>query len=393
VWTHSWEKALSSLSVNLKFALHNPQFTAHFLHESRTLEKIKTRYLKTGAIALSKIRKLGLKLTTACNLRCPMCYQWRPRGLHSAIGASHLNFSRCDKLFDFSRKFSADVVLSGGEPMLSPYFLDFVDEFCGHGSYCYICTNGTLIENYIGDLEAYSKRLGFLVSLDGPESIHDEIRGKGNFRKTVSGLSHLVAGKRKNKSKWLVGVEVTMLQSNVDDLHEIIKICERIGIDWMVFNHLWIISEKARKEYQEFCTTFNTPRPISLQGFDTPIDDEVFLNKVIAFCLSVKDRKNRIPVFLKPDLSPEGIRSYWRGQIQRPGKYLKLALKMDIEANGDVSPFKNFPDVSLGNIYESPIAEILTSDRYRQVFEYLLTNNLYIYHSCPDYYNLGLTQK
>jgi MoaA/NifB/PqqE/SkfB family radical SAM enzyme len=161
----------------------------------------------------------------------------------------------------------------------------------------------------------------------------------------------------------------------------------------MVFNHLWIINEKARKEYQEFCTAFNTLRPISLPGFDTPIDDEVFLKKVIAFCLCVKDRKNRIPVFLKPDLSPEGIRSYWRGQIQRPGKYLKLALKMDIEANGDVSPFKNFPDVSLGNIYESPIAEILTSDRYRQVSEYLLTNNLYIYHSCPDYYNLGLTQK
>jgi hypothetical protein len=161
----------------------------------------------------------------------------------------------------------------------------------------------------------------------------------------------------------------------------------------MVFNHLWIINEEARKEYEEFCAAFNTPKPISLRGFDTPIDDEIFLEKAINFCLSVKDRNNRIPVFLKPDLSPEGIRSYWRGQIQRPGKYLKLALKMDIEANGDVSPFKNFPDVSLGNIYESSIPGILTSDRYRQVSEYLLTNNMYIYHSCPDYYNLGLAQK
>ncbi len=393
MWTHSWEKAFSSLSVNLKFALHNPLFTAHFLHESRTLEKIKARYHKTGVITLSHIRKLGLKLTTACNLRCPMCYQWRPMGLHSSIDANHLNFSQCDNLFHFSRRFSADVVLSGGEPMLSPYFIDFVDEFCGQGSYCYICTNGTLIERYIDDLEAYSRRLGFLVSLDGPEPVHDEIRGRGNFEKTVSGLSHLVSRKRKNKSNWLVGVEVTMMPVNVNDLHEIIKICERIGIDWMVFNHLWIIGEKARKEYQEFCAAFNTPRPISLHGFDPPIDDEVFLEKIIAFCLSVKDRQNRIPVFLKPDLSPEGIKSYWRGQIQRPGKYLKLALKMDIEANGDVSPFKNFPDVPLGNIYESSIAEILISDRYRQVSEYLLTNNLYIYHSCPDYYNLGLTQK
>ena len=393
MWTHSWKRAFSSLSINLRFALNNPHFTAHFLHETRTLEKMKTRYRQTGVIALSNIRKLGLKLTTACNLRCPMCYQWRPMGLHAAIGASHLDFSRCEKLFDFSRKFSADVVLTGGEPMLSPHFIDFVDEFCGHGSYCYICTNGTLINKYIVDLEAYCKRLGFLVSLDGPEAIHDAIRGKGNFNETVSGLSHLVSRKRRNKANWLVGVEVTMLPANVDDLHEIIYIAERIGIDWMVFNHLWIINEVARKEYQEFCAAFHNPNPISLQGFDTPIDDEIFLKKVIAFCLTVKDRKNRIPVLLKPDLSPEGIRSYWRGQIQRPGQYLKLGLKMDIEANGDVSPFKNFPDVTLGNIYESSIPEIIASDRYRQISEYLLRKNLYICQACPDYYNLGLAPK
>lgn len=393
MWTHSWKKVFASLSVNLNFALNNPRFTSHFLRETRTLEKIKAGYLRTGVIAPSNIRKLGLKLTTACNLRCSMCYQWRPAGLHAANLASHLDFGRCDKLFDFSRKFSADVVLSGGEPMLSPNFIDFVDEFCGHGSYCYICTNGTLMDKYIVDLEAYSKRLGFLVSLDGPESIHDGIRGKGHFRETVAGLNDLVSRKRKNKVNWLIGVEVTMLPVNVNDLHEMMEICERIGIDWLVFNHLWIINEEARKEYQEFCRAFNNPKPISLHGFDPPIDDEIFLEKVIDFCLSVKDRKNRIPVFLKPDLSPEGIRNYWRGQVQRPAKYLKLALKLDIEANGEVSPFKNFPDVSLGNIYESSIAEILASDRYRQVSEYLLANNLYLYHSCPDYYNLGLAQK
>lgn len=141
----------------------------------------------------------GLDITNSCNLHCTHCYWWRQKK------NPDLND---EQMIDFMKSLRRDglriIYLLGGEPLLRP-------KICAEAGkifdFTLIFTNGTFgyppVNNAI-----------YALSIDGPERIHDSIRGKGTFQKVTKIL---------DKQSTKVMIHITVCQSNKNHLKETIE--------------------------------------------------------------------------------------------------------------------------------------------------------------------------
>jgi radical SAM protein with 4Fe4S-binding SPASM domain len=111
-----------------------------------------------------------------------MCIRGKQNGLN-------LDFNVI-KSFDWLKEMSMhDIVLTGGEPTLHPDFEQIVMFFCNCAKTVTVTSNGTT--DYYLKSVFLRDNLYFQISLDGAKSVHDSIRGKGSFSKTLSTLRKL----------------------------------------------------------------------------------------------------------------------------------------------------------------------------------------------------------
>lgn len=148
------------------------------------------------------LRMLVLTVTHKCNLGCSYCYL---RNLYPEMGAS-MSFATAtkaiDDLFDMTAvsKYKKPAVIGffGGEPLL---MFDLIKEVVSYARMIFdntvsftITTNGTLITDEIAQFLA-EHDFGIIVSVDGPENIHDAGRpmagGGGSHASVLRGLEAL----------------------------------------------------------------------------------------------------------------------------------------------------------------------------------------------------------
>ncbi len=172
------------------------------------------------AAPLPSLRYLEVHLTDRCNLRCRHCYLGEPAGRDLPLpGVEQL-------LEEFTELQGLVLILSGGEPLLHPFFWKLNDKLGETEFRVVLLSNGTLITPEV------ARRLRVdevQVSLDGLEGSHDLIRGEGSFHRAVRGIACcLEAG---------IGVSVaTMLnRANLQDLEGLGRLLEDWGIEeWNV---------------------------------------------------------------------------------------------------------------------------------------------------------------
>jgi len=104
-----------------------------------------------------------------CNCRCVMCDIWKdPK-------SSSLSLSDLTRLLDDFKKLSVQwVVLSGGEPLIHPHLFEFCSSVRERGIRVTLLSTGILLEHH-------ARRIvdgidDVIVSLDGPQEVHDRIR-------------------------------------------------------------------------------------------------------------------------------------------------------------------------------------------------------------------------
>lgn len=159
-------------------------------------------------------------ITHKCNLRCIHCYQEDYK--------NDLNFNEIKKIFyDYLsfikvNNFKGHINITGGEPFLHPDFFNVIKLFEDNDITFGILTNGTLLNEDIVKRLSKFKKLSFVqISLDGPKKIHDEIRGKGNFKKAINGIRLL------NKYDIESMAAFTAHKKNIAKLKTVIRIAER----------------------------------------------------------------------------------------------------------------------------------------------------------------------
>jgi len=132
---------------------------------------------------------IGWELTLACNLRCRHCASsaGAPRKQELSLEES---LAICDQ---FPALLVQEVIFTGGEPLLNPHWEAIAARLRDLEIKTGVVTNGLQLT---AETAARMRDCGLTsvaVSLDGPEAVHDRIRGiPGAFQKTLAGAARCV---------------------------------------------------------------------------------------------------------------------------------------------------------------------------------------------------------
>ena len=137
-------------------------------------------HLATSYLASSRVSYLILYVTSRCNLRCNMCFYADSLNAQSGDGLT------LDELTKVSQSLPTlmQLTLTGGEPFLRADLAEVIEAFYGNSGVrsFTIPTNGAyveameqVLERTLSSCPAATIKLG--LSLDGPEDLHNEIRG------------------------------------------------------------------------------------------------------------------------------------------------------------------------------------------------------------------------
>ena len=133
---------------------------------------------------------LDVELTRRCNLRCDYCFVGWSRDWHTDMPED-----TALRIVEEGSGLFPVLHLTGGEPFAYRALFEVIEAGL-RGSYeeILINTNGTwLTPEVTGRLASYGPRVSISVSLDGPESVHDAVRGKGRYREASEGLGRALA--------------------------------------------------------------------------------------------------------------------------------------------------------------------------------------------------------
>jgi MoaA/NifB/PqqE/SkfB family radical SAM enzyme len=146
--------------------------------------------LKKRAVELAQPLTAYLELTYRCNWRCVFCYN--PR--HSDLQPLSLG-DWTDVLDDLRALGTLGVVLTGGEPLVHPEFLQIARAARTRGFAVRLFTNGSLVTETMADALAGLDLVGVEMSLHGATSAtHDRTTERpGSFVALLEGVGRLKA--------------------------------------------------------------------------------------------------------------------------------------------------------------------------------------------------------
>jgi len=141
-----------------------------------------------------------------------------------------------DMLEDWTKSydiaFTSSFSVTGGEPFLRQDIFKVLEELKNKGFDTYILSNGTLVSPDIADRLTELGVKGVQISIEGPEVIHDDIRGAGSFAASLKGIRNLLDA----------GAEVT-LNTTLSDINapffmEVIHLASSLGVQRLGFSRL-----------------------------------------------------------------------------------------------------------------------------------------------------------
>ena len=153
-----------------------------------------TTSYKPPYIPKNVLQKIVINISNSCNLSCSYCYA---DGGNYGMDNKIMTLDTADNIIN-EVKFRGitqinRLILFGGEPFLNTQLFEYIiKEFSKFTTILKIetVTNGTVLNNnvkkIIDNFQPY-----LTISLDGPEFIHDKLRGKGSHRKTTKFIHYL----------------------------------------------------------------------------------------------------------------------------------------------------------------------------------------------------------
>lgn len=176
---------------------------------------------------------IQVSLTYRCNLKCKMCSI-----VNLLPENEELSTSQIFHMIEEAKKYDIEeVLLTGGEPFLRRDIFAICEYVHKTGMRSVITTNGALIDDNLAK-EIIRSRINHLhFSLDGLEDTNDFFRGKGTFRKTINAIK-ILNEKKKDNHFFSTGIACTVMDRNVKELCEIVRLADDIEVNVINFQPL-----------------------------------------------------------------------------------------------------------------------------------------------------------
>jgi AdoMet-dependent heme synthase len=180
---------------------------------------------------------IQMHLTERCNLACSHCYQeglppveMSLKEITAAVRKISDTIDVWSEVYDVPLSPSFNV--TGGEPLLRSDLKEILHVISDGGFATFLLTNGTRVDRDISRMLAAIPVKGVQVSLEGPEDVHDLIRGTGSFASAVQGARHLV------DAGITVTFNITLSEINAAYFPDMISLAAATGVQRLGFSRL-----------------------------------------------------------------------------------------------------------------------------------------------------------
>lgn len=283
-------------------------------------------------------------ITRACNLGCRHCYI-NATTPHPEEWTLEDGLAFIDEL---SAMHVPIVILTGGEPLMSPHLLEYARHAKKRGLRMVISSNGTLITPELAQelREVGIQYVGVSIDSAHPER-HDAFRGvDGAFERALSGI------RAARDAGIPTGLRVTLTKHNYRELPELIELCLAEEIPRFCVYHLvptgrgryiadWDLTKQQRRWVLDVLygrAKALKDEPIEILTTDSPMDGVYILER------------------LKRE-DPERFELAQRLLAASGGCSAGLKVA-NVDFLGNVSPCHFAPHVRLGNARERPFSEL-----------------------------------
>lgn len=183
-----------------------------------------------------------LEVTSGCNLRCTHCFNVSGKAHPEELSDTEL----VSIIDDLATTGVQEIRFTGGEPLVRSSLASLIAYAADLGLRCSMGTNATMITSRKAlELKEAGLRSA-IVSIEGLQRRHDEIRGRGSYARTMDGLERLLA------HEIAVRVNVVAMQSNLADLRPLLEQMAERGIP--VFVRRLITAGRAAETQKEMLT-------------------------------------------------------------------------------------------------------------------------------------------
>jgi len=162
---------------------------------------------------------LSWNITFRCNLRCQYCAACDapPEELTTEEIKAGL-----DALWKLGTRW---ITFGGGEPLIRQDIGEIVQYARSRGFQCYLSTNGSLLKSKLESIKPGVQHIN--LSLDGSETVHDQVRGKGSYAKAIEALELC------KSSGISVSLQCVLNRYNLDDFHKAVETAQHYKVPIM----------------------------------------------------------------------------------------------------------------------------------------------------------------
>lgn len=316
--------------------------------------------------------------TYKCNLDCYMCHvqHWRYKD------TPYLSVEELKDVFD-------DVKVTkmfhlGGEPFVRDDMMKVFEYFDSKGTNQIVSTNGiNITESMAEDLAKLKNLVCVQVSLNGTGENDNIIRGSPNaFERTVESIKIL---KKAGLQVWIHSV---ILNENIDDLANIVKLGGDLGVGMVNFLFGQVMSEEDAQDTRDIVRKW-LGEEVKVGGHvgDIAYSEEQLINSVNA--AKEEGKKLGLQVMFFPRIFGDKPELYYQGTLRDQERPICQMLLMPpltpiVGPEGDVYGCCIL-DKSFGNVKDKSLDEIWDSEELRTFRKGLINDKLMpICKRCPS---------
>ncbi|MFC1948179.1 radical SAM protein [Chloroflexota bacterium] len=171
-----------------------------------------------------------IEITPKCNLRCVHCYISQVN-----FGESILTYEEWCKIFDeIAEENCLWLLITGGEPLLRPDFIDIYTYMKKRGFLISLFTNGTLITEEIADYFYEWRPKMVEISLYGAtKQTYEKVTGvPGSFNRCIEGINLLL------ERKIPLHLKTVAITANIEEIKSIKEYADDLGVPFRFDPHI-----------------------------------------------------------------------------------------------------------------------------------------------------------